>query len=69
MSDTTTFTSECPKCGHERPQPAQARDELLELIESGGDIEAYCGNCDLTWTISVEEIADLERALRRKPAK
>jgi redox-regulated HSP33 family molecular chaperone len=65
MSDPPLFSSECPRCRHERPLTGYARDELLELLESGGEIEGYCGNCDERWPISTEERADLLRALSR----
>jgi len=65
MSEPALFSSECPKCQHERVQPAYARDELQQLLGSGAEIEAYCGNCDEYWSISVEERADLARSLQR----
>jgi hypothetical protein len=44
-------------------QPGYARDELQQLLDSGADIEAYCSSCDRHWSVSVEERADLARAL------
>lgn len=58
------FTAECPKCGHERVQTAYARDELVQLLRAGADIEASCYSCDESWAMSVEERADLARSLR-----
>ena len=65
MADLPIFSSECPTCRHERPLTEYARDELAELLTSGGDIECYCINCDERWPISTEERADLVRALSR----
>jgi hypothetical protein len=45
-------------------QFAYARDELVQLLRAGADIEALCRNCDEAWSVSVEERADLARALR-----
>ncbi len=70
MSDSAPFASECPRCAHERVQPGYARDELQQLLDSGADIEAYCSSCDQYWAISVEERADLARALTApRPAR
>ncbi len=63
MNEAAAFASECPKCGHERPQPTYARDELVQLLRSGAEIEATCYSCDESWPISVEERADLARLL------
>jgi hypothetical protein len=65
MPERVPFSSECPKCGHERVQAGYGGEELLELLRCGADIEAYCVGCDQSWVISVEERADLERALTR----
>jgi hypothetical protein len=65
MVDQTPFSSECPKCGHDRALTGYARDELRELLESGAEIEAYCISCDEHWPISTEERADLALALSR----
>jgi len=66
MSDAVPFTSECPKCGHERPQTGYVAEELAMLLTSGAEIEAYCANCDTYWPLSTEERADLTRALVRR---
>jgi len=42
-----------------------AADELVDLLASGAEIEAYCSSCDVHWPISTEERADLSRALSR----
>ena len=47
-------------------QPGYERDELLALLRSGAEIEAYCGGCDEAWPISTLERADLARALGAK---
>ena len=59
------FTSECPNCGQERLQPGVPRDELIQLLRAGAELEAYCASCDEAWPVSVEERADLARALER----
>lgn len=64
MNDAAPFTSECPRCAHERVQTGYASDELIQLLRAGAEIEAVCHNCDEQWPISVEERADLARALR-----
>jgi len=63
MSAPTTFSSECPNCGHDRMQTGYVGEELLELLREGAEIEAYCVSCDAHWQISTEERADLVRAL------
>jgi hypothetical protein len=60
------FSSECPNCGRERLQAGLPRDELIQLLRSGAELEAYCASCDEAWAVSVEERADLARALERK---
>jgi hypothetical protein len=65
MHDSAPFSSECPKCGHERLLTGYARDELAELLRTGAEIEGYCISCDERWSISTEERADLARALSR----
>jgi hypothetical protein len=37
---------------------------LIQLLRAGAEIEATCHNCDEHWPMSVEERADLTRALR-----
>lgn len=59
------FSSQCPKCKHERVLDGYARDALIELLRAGADIEAYCINCDESWCISTEERLDLAQALTR----
>ncbi|MGH8259446.1 MAG: hypothetical protein ACREUG_07115 [Steroidobacteraceae bacterium] len=66
MSETPSFTSECPACKQERLLTGYSRDELSDLLRTGADIEAYCSSCDEYWPISTEERADLSRALGRK---
>ena len=66
MSNSAPFSSECPNCGQERVQPGYARDELIQLLASGAEIEAYCSSCDEHWPLSTEERADLDRTLSRQ---
>jgi hypothetical protein len=61
-----TFPSECPACHHDRVQTGDTRDEPVELVETGSEIEAYCISCDERWPISTEERADLVRGLARR---
>ena len=49
-------------------QGGYAGDELQQLLDAGAEIEAYCSSCDQSWFVSVEERADLARALSgRRP--
>jgi hypothetical protein len=64
MSEPHPFAAECPSCQEERMQFAYARDELVQLLRDGADIEAVCRNCDEAWPLSVEERADLAGALK-----
>jgi len=57
------FSSECPKCGHERLLTGYVPEELLELLRAGAEIEGYCISCDEHWAIATDERADLARAL------
>ena len=66
MSDQAPYSSQCPKCGHDRVLTGYERDELMELLNSGAAIEGYCLSCDEHWSISTEERADLARALSRR---
>jgi hypothetical protein len=66
MSDTSPFPSECPNCGVDRLQTGYAREELIQLLEAGAEIAAYCSSCDERWSVSTEERADLSRALGGK---
>jgi hypothetical protein len=65
MSAPVPFSAECPHCNQERVQTGYAPEELIQLLRSGAEIEAYCMSCDQQWLISVEERADLARALSR----
>ena len=65
MNDMVQFSAECPTCKHDRPQIGYSREELIQLLQAATDLEAYCSNCDETWPVSVEERADIARALER----
>jgi hypothetical protein len=65
MNDMVQFSSECPRCKHDRVQSGYSRDELIQLLQAGADLEAYCGNCDETWPVAVDERADIARGLER----
>ncbi len=67
--DTVPFYAECPNCGSERVQPGYPRDKLLQLLDSGAEIRAYCSNCDEHWTVSTEERVDIARSLARSKPK
>jgi hypothetical protein len=68
VSDSALFNWECPRCGQDRVQGGYADDELQQLLAAGAEIEAYCSSCDQRWLISIEERADLARALAgRRP--
>ncbi len=50
-----TFVSTCPKCGHERLQTGYTRRILLNLLNTGRKIDAYCIVCNVCWPISDSE--------------
>jgi hypothetical protein len=64
MTERAPFSSECPKCGHERVRTALTAEELRELLAIGADIEAYCISCDARWLVR-EVRADIARGLER----
>jgi hypothetical protein len=47
-------------------QTAYTREELLQLLHAGAEVEAYCASCDAYWPVSTEERADLDRIFSRK---
>jgi len=55
MSGLTSFFSRCPKCGNARLQSGYTRGALVQLLEAGEPIEAYCVTCDVHWPIAVQE--------------
>lgn len=59
------ISSECPKCGQERIQFGYDQDELVQALRTGGAIPAYCIACDEHWELSIEERADIARAVKR----
>lgn len=65
MQQTVAFLAECPNCGTDRVQPGFPPDELLQLLELGAEIMAYCGNCDEHWVVSTEERVDISRGLSK----
>jgi hypothetical protein len=52
---TITFTSMCPKCGHERAQHGYTRRILFSLLNAHRRIEAFCFVCNACWPISERE--------------
>jgi hypothetical protein len=57
--------SECPKCGEDRIQHGHDEEELIEQLETGAPIRAYCMACDEHWDIPTVERADIARALNK----
>jgi hypothetical protein len=55
MSGTTSFFSKCPKCGSARLQSGYTRGALVQVLETGDPIDAYCVTCDAHWPIAVQE--------------
>jgi hypothetical protein len=55
MSATTSFFSKCRKCGYARLQSGYTRGALVQLLETGDPINAYCVTCDVHWPIAVQE--------------
>jgi hypothetical protein len=49
------FLSQCPKCGHFRLQLSHTRGALLSLLNTDGEIVAYCLPCDELWPINDPE--------------
>jgi hypothetical protein len=41
------------------------RAELIQLLRTGGSIEAFCMDCDCRWDLSAEEHGILARALNK----
>jgi len=66
MDTPKPFSSECPRCGHDRMQTGYTGEELVELLRAGAEIEAYCVSCDENWLVSTEERADLARTLKSR---
>jgi len=63
MDGPFTFTSTCPRCGHERPQDDFDRRSLRRSLALGHLIEGYCAACDDLWPINAEERVLLAQAL------
>jgi hypothetical protein len=55
MSGLTSFFSKCRKCGYARLQSGYTRGALVQLLETGDPINAYCVTCDVHWPIAVQE--------------
>lgn len=54
-----TFFSTCPVCREERLQYAYTRRALVNLLQSGPMVNAYCTKCDRVWHVSAQERAAL----------
>ena len=63
MAGSGPFSAECPNCNQERLLSGYSPDELTQLLRAGAEIEGYCSSCDEHWPISVEDRADIARAL------
>lgn len=63
MSQSMTFFSVCPTCGHQQVQDGHTRAALVRLLERGRIIEGYCLSCDVLWPISPQERVALARAI------
>jgi len=63
MDGPFSFTSLCPRCGHERSQDDLDRRSLRRSLALGHLIEGYCATCDDLWPISIPERASLAQAL------
>jgi hypothetical protein len=55
MGEPTSFFSKCPNCGNARLQSGYTRDALVQLLDGGNPIGAYCVTCDVHWPIAVQE--------------
>jgi Zn-finger nucleic acid-binding protein len=59
----TAFFSTCPRCKHPQLQSGYERFELLESLDAGQAIDAYCPQCDAVWPISAQERLLVARAI------
>ena len=55
MSASTAFFSTCPTCQYPRLQNVYDPIELIDSLNSGQPIDAYCLTCDVVWPINVHE--------------
>jgi hypothetical protein len=76
MATTGSFKAICPKCQRERRQDAYSRKALARLLRTGGEIEARCFDCEMTWPLTLPERASLaewlgliQRAPRKRRAR
>lgn len=49
------FTSTCPSCNRDQPQPGFTRAALERLLGGGYPVEAYCVRCDQFWAVDFPE--------------
>jgi hypothetical protein len=55
LNERVPLTSRCPQCRRERPQHDRIGGELLELLNTGRAISAYCDLLEATWSLSDRE--------------
>ena len=55
MNEVVPFMSRCPKCGDRRLQEGYTHRMLRRLLNTGANIEAYCGACNEFWAVSALE--------------
>ena len=54
-SEPFSFTSRCVRCGRLEFQPQFTREELVESIEDGLELDAHCRTCDATYAVTEDE--------------
>jgi hypothetical protein len=59
MHQAVVFASPCPHCEREQVQDRFTVPDLMRLLYSGYAIEAYCGDCDEFWPVSLQKRVEL----------
>jgi hypothetical protein len=70
MTSSIPFFATCPVCGQRQVQRAYTRRALVNLLENGRIIDAYCMTCDVVWPVSAQERSQVTSAMaaRRRGA-
>jgi redox-regulated HSP33 family molecular chaperone len=63
MSDRTSFSSRCPKCGELRYLEGLSQDKLRHLLDAHHHIEGHCPTCNERWALNERERAEIAQAL------
>jgi hypothetical protein len=57
------FSAECPNCKQASTQYGYQAAQLSDALKAGSAIDAQCSACGEEWRITVEERADIARAV------